>query len=325
MGEGRGRREEAAEERSKGHGRSGQGGGGMDGGTRQAAEGEAQAVQELQRAWAELRRRLERVERAEREGGRHGESGGPEGRPPLLSFRQPAIPPAQESEMQERAWRQIRGEATRLAERDTEVAARERRVRGEQEAWARGAHRVLQDPEGDIPSTDVEGPSPSMKRAREEGGEAGQARGKRCRSDERGAGEAQGAPRPASSSLQPTLTDWRSESPQPRRYAPPPVRRGPATIAGWRVGAELVRYVNLAGRTRGGRQKRGTCSFSDLVGRAGRPRERGPEMEGGRWSRMLGEALLGVSLNCPQERGKKPRVRKVRELLQREGWYEGEA
>ena len=90
---------------------------------------EAQAVEELQRAWANLQRRQERVERAEREGGRHGEGGGPEGRSPLMPFRQPAIPPEQESEMQERAWRRIRGEAARLAERDREVAARERRVR----------------------------------------------------------------------------------------------------------------------------------------------------------------------------------------------------
>ena len=104
--------------------------------------GEAQALEELQRAWADLRRRMERVERAELEGGRHGESGGPEDRPPLLPFRQPAIPPQQESEMQERAWRQIRGEAARLAERDREVAAWELRVRVEEEAVARGAHRV---------------------------------------------------------------------------------------------------------------------------------------------------------------------------------------
>ena len=40
---------------------------------------------------------------------------------------------------------------------------------------------------------------------------------------------------------------------------------------------------------------------------------------------MLGEALLGVSLDCPRERGKKPRVRMLRKLLQREGWYKGEA
>ena len=65
--------------------------------------GEAQAVTELQPAWANLRRRLERVERVEREGGRHVESGGPEGLPPLPPFRQPASPPEQESEMQERA------------------------------------------------------------------------------------------------------------------------------------------------------------------------------------------------------------------------------
>ena len=289
--------------------------------------GEAQAVEELQRAWADLWRRLERVERAEREGGRHRESGGSEGHPPLQPFRQPAIPPEQERAMQERAWRQIRGEAKRLAERDKQVAARERRVREEEEAVARGAHRVLPDPEGDTPSTDVEGRSPSGKRARGEGGEAGQARGKRRRVEERGAGEAEGAPRPASPSPEPTPTDWGSESPPPRQYAPQPVRREPGTVSGWRAGdvAELVRYVKWAGRTRGGREKRGTRPFSDLVGRAGRPRERGPEMEEGRWRRMLGEALPGVSLDCHREKGKKPRVRMLRELLQKEGWYEGEA
>ena len=64
-----------------------------------------------------------------------------------MPFRQAAIPPEQDGEMQERAWRRIRGEAAKLAERDREVAARERRVREEEEAMARGAHRVLPDPE----------------------------------------------------------------------------------------------------------------------------------------------------------------------------------
>ena len=40
---------------------------------------------------------------------------------------------------------------------------------------------------------------------------------------------------------------------------------------------------------------------------------------------MLGEALPGVNLDCPQEKGSRPRVRMLRELLQREGWYGGEA
>ena len=40
-----------------------------------------------------------------------------------------------------------------------------------------------------------------------------------------------------------------------------------------------------------------------------------------RWRRMLGEALPGVDLEGPKERGRKPRVRMLRELLQREGWY----
>ena len=295
-------------------------------GTNRPQGGEAQAVEELQVAWADLRRRQEMVERAKREGGRQEEGRGREGTP-LVPFRQPAIPPEQEGEMQERAWRRIRGEAVRLAERDREVAARERRVREEGEAVARGAHRVLPDPEGDTPSTDVEGRSPSGKRAREEDEEAGQAKGKRRRGEERGAGEAEGALRPASPSPERTLTDWDSESPPPRQCAPPPVRRGPGTVAGWTAGkvAELVRYLKWAAKTRGRREKRGTRPFSDLVGRAGRPRERGPEMDEERWRRMLGEALPEMRLDCPQEKGKKPRVQMLRELLQREGRYGGDA
>ena len=218
---------------------------------------EAQAVEELQRAWADLRRRQEGDERAERGGGRQEEGRGREDTP-LVPFRWPAIPPEQEGEMQERAWRRIRGEVARLADRDRAVAARERRVREEEEAVARGAHWVLPDPEGDSPSTDVEGRSPSGKRAREEDEEAGQERGKRRRGEERGAGDADGAPRPASPSPEPTPTDWDSESPPSRQYAPPPVRRRPGKVAGWTEGevAELARYVKWAGKTRGRQEKR---------------------------------------------------------------------
>ena len=213
-------------------------------GTDRLQGGEAQAVEELQRAWADHRRRQERVERAEREGGRQEEGRGQEGTP-LVPFRQPAIPPEQEGDIQERAWRRIMDEAAKLAERDREVAARKRRVREEEEAMARGAHRVLPDPEGSTPSTDVEGRSLLGKRAREEEGEVGQERGKRRRGEERGAGGAEGAPRPASPSQEPTPTDWDSESPPPQQYAPPPVRSGPGTVVGWTAGevAELVRYV----------------------------------------------------------------------------------
>ena len=295
-------------------------------GTDRPQGGETQAVEELQMAWADPRRRQEGVERAEREEGRQEKGRGREGTP-LLPFRQPAIPPEQEGEMQVRAWRQIRGEAARLAERDREVAARERRVREEEEAVVRGAHRVLPDPEGDTPSTDVEGRSPSGKRAREEDEEAGQERGKRRRGEEQGAGEAVGAPRPASPIPEPTPTDWDSESPPPRQYAPPPVRRGPGTVAGWTAGevAELARYVKWAGKMRGRQERRQTRPFSDLIGRAGGPRERGPKMDEGRWRRMLGAALPGVRLDCPQEKGKKPRVQMLRELLQWEGRYGGDA
>ena len=295
-------------------------------GTDRLQGGEAQAVEEPQRAWADLRRRQEGDERAEREGGRQEEGKGREDTP-LVPFRRPAIPLEQEGEMQERAWRRIRGEGARLADRDRAVAARERRVREEEEAEARAARWVLPDPEGDTPSTDVEGQSPSGKRAREEDEEAGRERGKRRRGEERGAGEAEGAPRPASPSPEPTPTDWDSESPPPRQYAPPPVQRRPGTVAGWAEVdvAELARYVKWAGKTRGRRDKRGPRPFSDLVGRAGRPGERGPEMQEWRWRRMLGAALPRVRLDCPQEKGKKPRVQMLRELLQREGRYGGDA
>ena len=147
-------------------------------GTDRPQGGEAQAVEEPQKAWADLRRRQEGDERSEREGGRQEEGRGREDTP-LVPFRRPAIQPEQEGEMQERAWRRIRGEAARLADRDRAVAERERRVREEEEAVARGARWVLPDPEGDTPSTDVEGQSPSGKEAREEDEEAGRERGKR--------------------------------------------------------------------------------------------------------------------------------------------------
>ena len=97
-------------------------------GTDRPQGGEVQAVEEPQRAWADLRRRQEGEERAEREGGQQEEGRGREDTP-LVPFRQAAIPPEQEGEMQERAWRRIRGEAARLADRDRAVAARVRRVR----------------------------------------------------------------------------------------------------------------------------------------------------------------------------------------------------
>ena len=89
--------------------------------------------------------------------------------------------------------------------------------------------------------------------------------------------------------------------------------------------AELARYVKWAGKTRGRQENRGPCSFSDLVGRAGRPRERGPEMNEGLWRRMPGAASPGVRLDCPKEKGKKPRVQMLLELLQLEGRYGGDA
>ena len=208
--------------------------------------------------------------------------------------------------MQERAWRRIRGEAAKLTERDREVAARERRVREEEEAVAQGGTPGPPGSGRGHPLHGCGGAVTVLKRAGEEEEEAGQERGKRRRVEERGAGGAEGAPRPASPSPGQTPMDWDSESPPLRRYAPPPVRRGPGTVAGWTAGdvAELVRYVKWVGRTRGRRERRGTHPFSDLVGRAGRPGETGPEMEEGRWRRMLGEALLGVNL----EKGSKPRV-----------------
>ena len=40
---------------------------------------------------------------------------------------------------------------------------------------------------------------------------------------------------------------------------------------------------------------------------------------------MLGAALPGVRLDCPQDKRQKHRVQMLRELLQREGRYGGDA
>ena len=142
-------------------------------GTDRPQGGEAQAVHEPQRTWADLRRRQEGDERAEQEGGRQEEGRG-RGDTLLVPFRRPAIPPDQEGEMQERAWRWIRGEAARLADRDRAAAARERRVREEEEEVARGARWVLPHPEGDTPSTDVEG-AVAVREKGQGGGRGGRA------------------------------------------------------------------------------------------------------------------------------------------------------
>ena len=51
-------------------------------------------------------------------------------------------------------------------------------------------------------------------------------------------------------------------------------------VRGWSAGkvAELVRHVKWAGRTRRERERRETYPFGDLVHRAGRPQDKGPEM-----------------------------------------------
>ena len=100
-------------------------------------------------------------------------------------------------------------------------------------------------------------------------------------------------------------------------------RDGRGVGGGGRGGADPLREVGGEDEEGGG--KRGPRPFSAPVGRAGRPGERGPEMEELRWRRMLGAALPGMRLDCPQEKGKKPSVQMLRELLQREGRYGGDA
>ena len=131
---------------------------------------EAQAVVELQHTWADVRRRLERVERGkwdgEQQGTRAEGSKGMASRRPLQPFRQPGIPPEAGREVQERACNRIRGGAARLDERDREVAERERRVRDEEAVVADKGHRVIVDPEGHIPATNREGRWRRGKRGR---------------------------------------------------------------------------------------------------------------------------------------------------------------
>ena len=237
--------------------------------------GEAQSVEELQRAWVNLRRRLGRSERAEREGGRHRESRGSEGHPPLHRFRQPAIPPEQEREMQERAWRQIKREATKLAERDRAVTAWERRVREEEEAVVRGVHRVLPDPEGDTPSTEVEGWSPSGMRARGEEGGAGQAGESSAgwRSGEQGKRRGcRGQPAPARSRHRQTGARSCHRRGNMRLSRCGESRDGQGVVGGGCGRAGPLREVG--GEDEGGAGEASNPPFSDLVRGAGTPRER---------------------------------------------------
>ena len=114
---------------------------------------EAEAVEELQRAPAEVRRRVGRVERAERDSEpqqeRAQEGQGTESCHPLQLFRQPGIPP--EQEVQERAPRRITGEAARLEKKGRVVAEHECRIRGQEAPAARKGTRVIPDLEGDTP------------------------------------------------------------------------------------------------------------------------------------------------------------------------------
>ena len=170
-------------------------------GTDRPQGGEAQAVEETQRAGADLWRRQEGDERAGREGGRQEEGRGREDTL-LVPFRRPAIPPEQEGEMQERAWRRIRGEAARLADRDRAVAARERRVREEEEAVARGARWVPRIRKGTPPPRTWRGSRRQGKgpgrRTRRQGGKGGSGAGGRSEGQGRRRGH-RGRPAPVRS------------------------------------------------------------------------------------------------------------------------------
>ena len=193
--------------------------------------------------------------------------------PPLQPLRQMGTPPEADREVQEMAWKRIRGEVVRSEERDREVAERKCSVREEEVAAARKGHRVIADWEGDTPPTDMEERSPYGKRVGGNGVDGRHARGKRRRVEERGASGTAGAPRPTRYSPEPSETDWGSESPLPRHCARHGARREQWLVRGWRAGevAEWVRYVKWAGRTRGGREWRRTQPFRDLVHKAARP------------------------------------------------------
>ena len=84
--------------------------------------------------------------------------------------------------------------------------------------------------------------------------------------------------------------------------------------------AELVRYVKWAGQTRGGGRPR-TRPFKDVVQRAGRPWDTGPEIAKGQWRRLPRAALPGIDLDDPWEEDGRPKSKVLRELPQREGMW----
>ena len=323
MGGGRGGGEEAA-----GEGGTDDGGGSR--GNRGAGKATGHPGERRGAGSREAAARMGRCSEEAAEGGKgkagqrmaRGAGAGDEGTescPPLQPFRQPGIPPEAEREVHKWAWKRIRGDAARLEE----VAERERRVREEEAEVAREGHRLIPDPGRDNPLTDREGRVPSEKRAREEGDNGVHAGRKQRRLEERGAGGATGAPRPASPGPEPTPTDWRSASPLLRLFARHPAQREQEIVRGWRAGevAELFCYVKWARRTRGGRERPGTHWFRDLVYRAGSRRT-----GGGRWRKTggggcWGGALPGVDLDGLRRGGGRPRLQMLTKLLQRDGGY----
>ena len=86
-------------------------------------------------------------------------------------------------------------------------------------------------------------------------------------------------------------------------------------------GSRVGPLHEVGGQDERGRDLHGTRPFSDLVHRAGRPQDKGLKMAEDRWRRMLLEAFTGLDLDRQRERGRRPRVQMLRELLQTEGWY----
>ena len=280
-------------------------------GTDRPQGGEAQAVEELQRAWADLRRRQEGVERAEREGGRQEEGRGRKDAP-LVPFRQPAIPPEQEGEMQERAWGRIRGEAARLTDRDREVAARERRVREEEEAVARWAHRVLPDPEGGHP-LHVCGGAVAVREKGHGGGRGGRAgkgeaaRGGGARGRARRRGH-RGRPAPVQSRRRWTGTrsPRRRGSMRRRRCEGDPGRSRDGRRGTWRSWP-----ATCSGRGRRGEGERRGGPAPSVTWSAG---QGGPAKGGRRWMRGVGGGCLErrsprCARTVPRRKGRSPGFR----------------
>ena len=254
--------------------------------------------------------------------GRRAAQGTGTGEPPPQPFRQPAIPPETEREMQRRAQRQIIGESARLAERTGRWRRGSAGCGRRRGRWPAGHTGSSQTPRG-TPPRGCEG-TVAVREEGRRGGKRGWARAGKAVPGGRAGSRVSSGGRTAHQ-LQPKADadglglGVATSAAVCAAAGAQGAGDSPGPEGGGSGGAGLLREVGREDERRA--EEARDPPFLRPCRQGGGVTGKGGKMEESRWRRMLGEALPGMNLDCPQKYGKQPRVRMLRDLLQREGWY----